>query len=232
MLGGIEWTLPLVWMEIQPCINVLSRRKSVTVTVGDICTDLRFNSLMQQKGVSDSCLISSLKWKPQWSWRILQRDSDKWIKKEKLCMLQHIRLALLQMRTGVAHWCGTRAGVTGHMDAIHISLAEHHLHQLVKSNPTQPLCWLPREALPFGTSPWVTSQNTEPVSVPELLHWGPCCILDRCLLWPQSGLHEVFPPSYRERDEVWGGGGVWCVGGSGGIQYVSHPLLYIIAWLQ
>lgn len=36
--------------------------------------------------------------------------------------------------------CSTGAGVTVHMELFHVSLAEHHLLQLLQTHPTQTLC--------------------------------------------------------------------------------------------
>lgn len=41
----------------------------------------------------------------------------------------------------------TSAGVTVHMDLIHVSLAQHHLQQLLRTRPTQTLCGVPRVPL-------------------------------------------------------------------------------------
>lgn len=112
---------------------------------------------MQQKGLLSHRLISGLKSKALKSVQdsFCSADEGGREKKKSKNVHQKKKSSLPAHQTGIPpdeNWSvsliyNTSAGVTVHMDLIHVSLAQHHLQQLLRTRPTQSLCGVPRVPL-------------------------------------------------------------------------------------
>lgn len=110
------------------------------MTVSDICNDPRFTHFNATKSLLSPPLVSGLKGFCFFKCSADEGREQSKVEKKSAKLPAHKSGFPPDENWSVSLIYSTGAGVTVHMELFHVSLAEHHLLQLLQMHPTQTLC--------------------------------------------------------------------------------------------